>query len=256
MANEENKRRSINSFFNAITYVPLAIFFLLILFDVPLFIFYHANHEMVFLIIMISISALLAILYVIFAVYAMKRFRSVFVRGLYGITVYNLRNITDNGNALIDYPNNTYEEFVSLNEQVNELKGELDTSTLIAGNANFSHINLDYIDVDQRLTTFRSFKINLESIIFASQNYRNVLIELYYDLGEETLTDKDLTYLLVLLRKQFQDYQHSLFILADNKKSIYVYLPRIDSLSKVNEQLQMILKAATISKRSADGIIH
>ena len=253
---EENKRRSINVFFQAIAYFPLLIFFLMIVVDVPLFIVYLNGQNFAFLLALIIFTAVLAVLYIAFAIYALRHFRSVFVRGLYGITIYNLRNITDNSNALIDYPNNTYDEFVSLNEQVNALKSELDTSTLIAGNANFSHINLDYIDVDQNLTTFRSFKINLESIIFASQNYRNVIIELYYDLGEEILSNKDLNYLLTLLRKQFADYRDVLYIFADNKKSIYVYLPRIDSLSKIQEQLEMILKAATISKRSADGITH
>ena len=173
---EENKRRSINVFFQAIAYFPLLIFFLMIVVDVPLFIVYLNGQNFVFLLILIIFTAVLAVLYIAFAIYALRHFRSVFVRGLYGITIYNLRNITDNSNALIDYPNNTYDEFVSLNEQVNALKSELDTSTLIAGTANFSHINLDYIDVDQNLTTFRSFKINLESIIFASQNYRNVII--------------------------------------------------------------------------------
>ena len=244
------------TFFRLVTYFPFA-FFILLVIGVAVFVsLYMTTDNALFFYFLIGYAAIMAIAYVVITFQLSRRFNMIFVRGLYSITIYNLRNITDNENALIDYPNNTYEEFVSLNEQVNSLKTELDTSTLIAGNSDFSRINLDYIDVDRNVITLRSFKANLESIVFASQNYRNVLVELYYDLNEDAFDEQDMEYLLTLLRKNFGDYDQLLIMVNENHRSLFMYFPRIDSLSKIKEQLESTLKSATINKRTPEGITN
>ena len=194
------------------------------------------------------------VLYIIYANYTTKQFRSLVVRGLYNITAYNFRNISDNNNALILYPNNTYSEFITLNDQVTSLKTELDRATLISGSSDYSLINLDYIDQDKNIITFDSFKLNLEAIIFSSQNYRNVLIELFYEIGEDSLNAMEIDYLTLLFRNHFTDYDNPLYALPSNHKSIYLYLPRIDSLSKIREQLETMARSATISRRTPEGV--
>lgn len=256
MANENNQKRSINRFFLAANIFPFA-FFILLVVGVSVFAsIYVATSNSALLIAMIVFAVVMALIYVAFVIYYYRKFNAIFVRGLYSITIYNLRNITDNENALIDYPNNSYDEFVSLNETVNTLKTELDTSTLIAGTPDYSRINLDYLDVDRNVVSLRSFRANLDSIIFNSQNYRNVLIELYYDLNDNPLTDQDLGYLIALLHKNFGDYRQGLIIVSENNKSLLMYFPRIDSMSKIKEQLQNTLRSATINKRTPEGITN
>ena len=253
---ENNQRRSMTTFFRVVTLFPFAFFVLLVIGVAVFASVYVATENALFFYLLIAFAVIMAIGYILVTFYMSRRFNAIFVRGLYSITIYNLRNITDNENALIDYPNNTYDEFVSLNEQVNTLKTELDTSTLIAGNSDFSRVNLDYIDVSRNVVTLRSFKANLESIIFASQNYRNVLVELYYDLNEDTFDQQDMEYLITLLRKNFGDYDQLLIIVNENHKSLLMYFPRIDSLSKIREQLESTLKSATINKRTPEGITN
>ena len=183
------------------------------------------------------------VLYAFYAKYTTDRFQQVLVRGLYNVTTYNFRNISDNNNALITYPNTLYTEFSVLNQQVASLKTNLDNATFIAGNVDYSLIHLNYIDADKNLITFESFKNSIEDIIFASQNYRNVIIELFYESGEDNLTSLEVDYLLLLFKTHFADYTHVLYVLPENRKSIYLYLPRIDSLSKIREQLESTLKS-------------
>ena len=253
---ENNKRRSMTTFFRLVTLFPFAFFIVLVIGIAVFASIYVATQNALFFYFLIGYAVVMLIIYLTVTVNLSRKFNMIFVRGLYSITIYNLRNITDNENALIDYPNNTYDEFVSLNEQVNSLKTELDTSTLIAGNSDFSRINLDYIDVDRNIVTLRSFRANLESIIFASQNYRNVLVELYYDLNEDTFDAQDMEYLVTLLHKNFGDYDQLLIIVNENHKSLLMYFPRIDSLSKIKEQLESTLKSATINKRTPEGITN
>ena len=243
MANKTSKRPSITSFFHTVNIFPFVALIALLAGVSVLAAVYVTTGNVLFLYIMIAYAVLLIALYLIGAFRLSRRFNALFVRGLYSTTVFNLRNITDNENALIDYPNNSYEEFIALNEQVETLKKELDYSTLITSTSDFSHINLDYVDIDNNVVTLRSFKENLEAIIFASQNYRNALVELYYDLNEDTLNANDQQYLITLLNKNFGDYRQLMIVLNENHKSIYLYFPRIDSLSKIREQLESTLKS-------------
>ena len=256
MAKKVSKKPSITSFFRTVNIFPFVCLIALVAGVSAFSAIYITTGNILFFYILIAYSVLIIAFYLVGTFRLSHRFNALFVRGLYNTTVFNLRNITDNENALIDYPNNSYEEFVSLNQQVETLKAELDYSTLITSTADFSHINLDYLDVDNNVVTLRSFKENLEAIIFASQNYRNALVELYYELNEDTLNSLDKDYLIALLKKSFGDYRQLMIIVNENAKSLYMFFPRIDSLSKIREQLETTLKSATITKRTPEGITH
>ena len=256
MAKTDNKRPSINSFFRLVNIFPFLALLVIFAGAAIFSILYVSTNEMLYIYLLIGYATISLIVFMVGAVHFSRRFNALFVRGLYSITVFNLRNIADNENTLIDYPNNHYEEFVSLNKQVENLKSELDNATLIAANTDFSHINLDYIDVSRRVVSLKSFKDNLEEIIFASQNYRNVLIELFYELNDDTLSEQDIEYLITLLYKNFGDYRQLLIIVSDDKRSLLMYFPRIDSLSKIRELLESTLKSATINKHTPEGITN
>ena len=256
MEQKTHQKRSINGFFRFLTIFPV-IFSIVLLLGVSAFSFtYVKTKDPLFLYFLIGFVALMVVTYGLFAFTSTKKFHTLFIRGLYSTTLFNLRNIADNDNSLIDYPNNTYEEFISLNREVNSLKNEFDNATLISNSLDFSHINLDYYDADHNVVFLRSFKMNLEEIIFSSQNYRNLLMELYYELNEDTLNDQEIGYLLTLMRKYFGTYQNIIYVVNENHKSLFFYFPRIDSLSKIREQLENVIKSATISKRTPNGITN
>ena len=251
-----NKSKSIKRFFRFVTLFPIVFFVIFFVTSVVLIILSTQTDNALYLYILMGFTVLMLALYIVYAQYTTRNFQSLVVRGLFNITAYNFRNISDNNNALVLYPNSTYSEFVLLNEQVTSLKTELDRATLISGSSDYSLINLDYIDKEKNIITYQSFKLNLESIIFASQNYRNVLIELFYETGEDNLSSIEIDYLLTLFRNHFTDYVNPLYALPENHKSIYLYLPRIDSLSKIREQLETMARSATISRRTPEGVAN
>ena len=256
MDNKSRQKRSINVFLSRITIFPI-VFFIVLLGGVATFsILYIRTGEILYFILLLVYGGLLSLSYIFFSVFTSRKFDALFVKGLYDITLSNFRNITDNENELEKYPSNSYHEFVSLNKEIETLKKELDTSTLIANAVDFSHIALDYFDYEHNVVYLKSFKRNIERIIFASQNYRNLLMELYYEINDDTLNSQEIDYLLTLMRKYFGHYQNVVYIVNDNKKSLFFYFPRIDSISKVREQLEIVLKSATISKRTPEGIAN
>ena len=251
-----NQRKSIQNFFHLMNILPVALLVVLIMGVAIFSAIYIQSNNIVFLFVLIGYAIIFITGYIFFAVYSIRKFNELFVRGLYRTTVFNFKNIADNESGLVKYPNDSYNEFVLLNETVKDLQDELNYATLIASDNDFRHLSLEYLDVEKNVISLRSFKKNIEGIIFASQNYRNVIVELYYELGEDTLTGHEIDYLLTLLRKNFGDYQNVLYAISEDRCSIFIYFPRIDSLSKIQEQLETTLKSATINKRTPEGVTN
>ena len=248
------KPRSIKIFFRFVTIFPI-VFFNVLVVTMTLLAFFYARTNNIALFIAIIIFALFMIaFYVAYSIYVIRQFRVVFIDGLYGITISNFQNIARNENDFREYPSKQYVEINALNEHVDVLRKELIGATVIPNENNFEGIELDYLDKERNLVTFESFKRELDNIIFKSQNYRNIIIETYYELEDEHLTKKNIDYILKVLRENFYDYENPLYVLGEESESVYLYLPRIDSLSKIREQLETCLRSASISKRLAEGI--
>lgn len=250
----KNKTRSIKIFFRFVAIFPIAFMTALTAVMTTLTVLYARTHQIGYLIAIIAYGASMTGFYVFYAHYVTMQFRRVFVHGLFAVTVHNFENIARNESDFSEYPNKQYDEIVALNNHVDNLKRGLKGATLIPSESGYANIELEYVDKVRNIITFESFQKELENIIFASQNYRNVIFELYYELGDDVLTPKDTSYLIGVLRGNFHDYENVLYTVSDDKKSIYVYLPRIDTLSKIKEQLETCMRNASISKRLPEGI--
>ena len=215
---------------------------------------YAQTQNIEYLVVIIGYGALMVGVYIGYTIYSISQLNMLVVEGIFNTTVRNLESLSRNEGRFLDYPNKQYDEVVALNEHVETLRRELTGATLIPSTNNLEGIVLDYYNKDKNIVTFESFKRELPNIIFKSQNYRNIIIEVYYELTEEDLTQKDVDYIIGVLNNNFHDYEKPLYILADDRQSIYLYLPRIDSLSKINEQLETCLRQASIARRLADGI--
>ena len=255
MAKNNNKQvRSIKHFFRFFTIFPIVYFFVLIVSMTALSYAFADTRNYSLLIAIIATGVVLVGLYIWFLIYITSRLNIVFIDGLYNTTVQNFETISRNQNRFFEYPNKGYSEIVALNARVDNLKRELVGATLIPTNVGFDDIDLDYWDKERHLVKHESFLKELPNIIFKSQNYRNTLIEVYYDLSEEDLTAKDVDYIVGVLLRNFRNYSNYLFILPEDRKSIWLYLPRVDSLSKIKEQIEICIKECSIARRLADGI--
>jgi len=254
MARQVNNNRSIKIFFRFVMFFPIAFIIVFAIVVALLAFFYARTDDPALFLATIIFAGAMIVLYGAYTFYVVRRFQVVFIKGLYGTTISNFENIARNENDFREYPSKHYKEIVELNEHVDVLRKELIGATLIPNENNFDDLELDYIDKEKHLVTFDSFKRELDNIIFRSQNYRNIIIETYYALEDETLTKKNIDYILKVLQDNFYDYEQPLYVLGEDSKSIYLYLPRIDSLSKIREQLETCMRSASISKRLAEGI--
>ena len=192
MANRTNQKvHSIKHFFRFFTVFPIVYSFVLMVSMTALSYAFADTRNYVLLWVIIGVGTLLVGIYVWFLVYITSRLNIVFIDGLYNTTVQNFDTISRNQNRFFEYPNKGYSEIANLNNRVENLKRELVGATLIPTTVGFDDIDLDYWDKNRHLVKHESFLRELPNIIFKSQNYRNSLIEIYYDLSDEDLTAKD-----------------------------------------------------------------
>ena len=248
------KPHSIKHFFRFFTIFPIVYFFVLLTSMTILSYAFADTRNYSFLVAIIIVGSVMLGIYIWFLVYITSRLNIVFIDGLYNTTVQNFDTISRNQNRFFEYPNKGYEEIVALNNRIEGLRRELVGATLIPTTVGFDDIDLEYWDKEKHLVKHESFLKELPNIIFKSQNYRNSLIEIYYDLPEEDLTAKDVDYVVGVLVRNFRNYANYLFILPEDRKAIWLYLPRIDSLSKIKEQIEICIKECSIARRLADGI--
>lgn len=216
-------------------------------------ILYVATSLIVFFILFLVFLSLLSGLYVYISVRIYRDTYNVYFTDIYQTTSQNYKKLLDNNPNLDNYKSDI-EELVSLNEDLDTLSSSISATYIINKVPQYSNLNLEYVSKEKSLVTFKSFQKELKNIIYLSQSYRNVLIDISYDIKDNGLSDEAKEDLLNLLNDVFSDYLGALYMYREDGKSILIYLPVVDSFTKINEQMEEIIKDTSITVRGYDGL--
>ena len=219
-----------------------------------LFAFYSVKWLLIALVILAALSL---IAYLVYYILISKKLKQTFYKQIYETTFENINKIKNNDVGLISYGESDIKEVQQLEKATSDLKKKLNSSYLITYSPDYSKLNLNYVDKERNLITFKSFKENLHNIIFISQSFRNVLIEVFYELPSETvLSDKEKDRLLNLYHELFSDHDQVLFMFEDDKRSLLIYVPVIDSFTEIKEKLGYAVTNSSVTIRDDRGIRH
>ena len=231
---------------------PLIILALMITIGTAFLLTYYFTQNRVFLFVLLGILFNLGVGYVLVIIFVFRWLYQIFYKGLYETTYNNLDSLSKDKTKLSLFPQNNIKEIQDLNNRIATVSTKLNNAFLVTYAPDYEKIHLDYVDKSKQLITFESFKANLSGLIFLSQSFRNVVVEVYYDLKEE-LTEESKTYLLDIYRKAFADYANSLFTFRDDNRSLLIYLPVIDSFSKIKEVLFYTIKESSVVTKTVQG---
>ena len=198
----------------------------------------------------------MVIAYAFICVTIVSRLRVAFIDGLFGVTNNLLSDLSKNNASIGRYPNVDIKEFEQLNQNLNKIQTQFNNATLISYNLEEAEIPLRFIDKTKRLVSLDSFRHNLEALIYSAQNYRNALIEVYYELENERLLEEENTRLISVLQLLFIDYKQFLIMKNDDGTGFFIYLPYLDSFSRVKEQLVNAMKDLSVAKKTYDGLVN
>lgn len=236
----------------AILIVSLAF---VILVATGLIIAYNFTDEKWFLISLVIFFSLFLIIYIIICILFIRRIHTVYYDQIYKNTYNNIKKLADNDTNLKEYRNLDYTEVKELNDATLELRDRLKNSYLVTQKADYSSIGLNYLDKSRNIVDYDEFVKRLPNILFISQSFRNLLIELYYDVEDINILHKDLDRIMTLHERAFNYYSDVLYMFGPEQKSIYIYLPHIDSFSNVLEILERLRQESTIMSREAKGLV-
>ena len=249
------KNRSMRKTF-MMSYLAPSIVFGLLITDLVAFVIAHIiTREAIYLIILAISSVALLIAFIITFGMAMNLQYSLFYQSLFKVTKKNLKSLYDSSTELDSYPDHHHiDEIGELNNEISRLKVAFDNSTLVTPKADYSNIQFDYVPGLNHVVTLKSLIEQLNNVIFFSNYYRNALIEIFYDLDNETLSSKEIRNVFDILEQYFKDYDDKIYALNENKKSFFVYIPRIDTFSTIRERLITMMQNISVCKETNNGL--
>lgn len=254
---DKKQTRNIQEAYALYTRIPALILGITILFSIGLAALYVIFKAFAFIIVLIVVGVISIVLYVVYYVRISKMLKQTFYKQIYETTYKNLSKIRDNDSNLLSYGNSDIKEIRMLDKATMDVKKKLDSSYLIVRTPDYSHLKLDYVDKEKNLITFKSFKANLANIILVSQSFRNVLVEVFYELPTSTkLSEEDKSTILDLYRETFSDHDMVLFMFAEDERSLLIYIPVIDSFNEIKEKLGYAVTNSSITIRAERGIQH
>ena len=213
--------------------------------------------EQIYLILLIVLGIVFMIFFILSAIFTAQILYRVFHDDLYAVTKDNMKALTDNNENLRSYQNKiSIDEFDELNEEVDNLSTRFSNGYLLATVPDYSKTKLEYISRGIPLVTFASFKKEMYNIVFLSQSYKNVLIDADFNNKSTSITVEQETYLLKCFERAFKDYTGRLYIYNKNSKSFMIYLPVVDSFSRIKEQLYFILRECSTSVKESRGTMY
>ena len=233
--------------------IPVALLVIIIITVTGLLIAYAYSNEKGFLIALGIVSFFFASGLGVLIYFLYRLLDKNYYQNLYLKTVNNLKKLNRDEADLDSYGNTSFEEIKTLDELTTQIKDKYSYGRLIPVNPSYDALSLEYVDKEKGLLDYESLRKNIANIIGVSQCFRNVLIEVYFDLKKEVLTDENKDEILNLYRETFKDYKNPLFAFSTGGKSLIIYLPVIDSISKIKEQLLLSINYASISVRTVRG---
>lgn len=252
---KEKKAKGLLHTYRLYIIVPAGILLISLLLTIGLVLLYRFTEQQIVMIILIVFGGLTLIGYGIFYYRVSRRLTTTYYKQLFETTYQNINKIRNNDSNLLPYGKTDIKEIQMLDKVTGDIRTKLKSSYLLLKTPDYSNINLEYVDKSRNLITFKSFRENLGNIIFVSQSFRNVLVEVYFNLPKgSVLTKADKERLLKLYRDTFKEHEQTLFMFADDDRSLLIYIPVIDSFSEIKEKLNYVVTSSSIMVRDDRGI--
>lgn len=235
------------------TVVILAAILILTAFIITMGTWYGKDNNIVVLIVTISVTLFYVAGLFVASMRLVRRISKNYHDGLYKTTMKNMKIINSGEGDLQDYPPSSISEFNDLNGEVKYLRETLQNVTIIYHNRDYSSFPLEWIPHFPNTVTLESLQSCVHELIGSSLSFRNAFIEVFYEGMTDALPEGELLRLVESVSSQFKEYEKPLLALPSDRCSLYLYLPRIDSVSSVCDHLNLMLLNLSIARQTAEG---
>ena len=117
---------------------------------------------------------------------------------------------------------------------------------------NFDSSGVVFLGESEHIVEYDSLRDNITKLILNAQSFRNAVISFTYDLGDETIKDRDAKNILDLIVSGLK-YPNLLIAENDDERGFLAFLPYFDSVNQLNEELEELIQHISLIKRSIEG---
>ena len=179
----------------------------------------------------------------------------VFYNGLLYTTRENLDRFINRKGNFVKFENKfNVKEFSAMNEKLDSLELTLKNTTIIALHDDYAHIGLQFFDSYNQIATYESFTKNIKKLIFTAKSYRNAFIQLDYDIQDNELSKENYENVIKAIKQNF-DYYKTLISVSEDKKRFLVFIPAVESISRLKEEVDNFLNESSVMNQSNDGLV-
>lgn len=193
-----------------------------------------------------------AIIELILLYVLVKKTRKECYENLYLTTAKNIDAIKSHRVGLAEYAPIKNLDCETLNDSIKQINNDYKNLSIGVIKSDYSGIDLEYINKGNKTITEKSFKKNISMIISMAQSFRNAIIELTYP-REGVVEKESFAYIINSIYKLFGNYN---ILIAKKEKDdgMYIFVPKLDSLSLLKTQLYELLQNAIVSYKTITGI--
>lgn len=139
-----------------------------------------------------------------------------------------------------------------LNDLFNNVSNHFSTLCIEDGSLADSEVKLEYQKGSRTLVSYDSLVENIPNILRASRFFRHAFVNLSYSLGSDTIKEKDVGVVVKNIKKAL-NYNGLLISENSNQKGFLLFVPRIDSISQLKEEIDQMIKGISLLKHTPQG---
>ena len=179
----------------------------------------------------------------------------VFYNGLLYTSRENLDRFINRKGEFVRYESKlNVQEFTSMNKKLDALELSLKNSTVITIHDDYTHFGLEFLDNSYQVAKYESLIKNIRNLIFTAKSYRNAFIQLDYDIQDNQVSKENYDNIIKAIKQNF-DYSKTLISVSEDAKRFLIFIPCIDSISRLKEEVENFLQESSVMNQSNDGLV-
>ena len=186
------------------------------------------------------ISVIIFLLYVI--IVSMLFYIRIF-RNVLDVSSQNLDKLKKLDSNLTKFSLTGIAEINDMNTDLEEISKVYNHTIVTTSNFDYSKLNIEHVDNQPQVIVYDSLVENIQSLLSTSATFRNAFIELEFNV--EKVTEEQEKF---IIKSILDFYNDPTILVAPNfrKKRIVIYHPNIDSISKMKEQVALLIKKCVV----------
>ena len=248
------KKLSLKNYLSII-YISLIALGALFLIDMVVFLplYFSSNNEMYLLVgTLIGFTLMAAICVGI--IISGNILYSIFYKGLFFTSKDNLDSFINHKKNYVRYDNKYgINEFEELNEKLDQLEVSMENATTNSTYSDYTHIGLNFLDSFYTVVEYDSLISNIKNLVLITKEYRNAFIDVTFESDEDNILEQEQENIIRSLKNHFK-YNKVLIGKRNNGKKYIVFIPCIDSISRLKEEVELLSKNIAVSNRGTEGL--